>query len=108
MQVEGAVSRSLEDRRRQDQPIGHDHRGVGVKRPEAFQLLGVLQPFRCAQGEPRRFSCGLDGRFAQSHAAAGAARRLGINASDLVARFEDRAKARHGEIGRAHEDDAHR
>jgi hypothetical protein len=46
-------------------------------------------------------------RFAQRHASPRRARRLGVNGGDLVARIDNRPKRRYGEIGRAHEDNAH-
>ena len=41
-------------------------------------------------------------------AAPGRARRLGVGGDDLVPRLEQRAQRRHREVGRSHEDDAHK
>jgi len=45
-------------------------------------------------------------RFSRGHAAAGGTRRLRINRDHVVACADDLGERRHGEIGRAHEDDA--
>ena len=106
MDIEAAEARGVEDRLGQDQSIGDDNRGVGIESAEALLLLGTLKPFWCCNGQVCLFSRLVHRRLAQGHAAAGCARRLGIDGNDLVAGFEDRAKRRHGEVGRAHEDDA--
>ena len=62
MQVEGAVARAVENWLRQDDPVGHDHRGIGVERSEPLPA-------------PRRFSaapaCARRGPLARPPAARG-------------------------------------
>ncbi len=107
MDIEGAVARALQNWRRQDEPIGHDNGGVGFKRTKVLLLLSALQPLRGAHGEPRLLGGLVNRRFARGHAPPRRAGRLCVDRGDIMARFENGAKSRHGEVGRAHEDDAH-
>ena len=108
MQVEGAMARAVENGLGQDNAIGHDHRGIGAERSEARLLFGALQPRRREHGEARSLGLLLHGGWAQGHAPPGLARRLGVDRHDLVAAATDRAQRGHREVGRSHEDDAHR
>ena len=78
MNVEGAARRRLEYVLRQEEPIGHDHGGIGADGAEAFRFLWAFQRF----GREHRETRLLRGLFPR----------------DFF----------HGEIWRSHEDDAHR
>ena len=101
------MPRAVEDWLRQDQAIGHDYRRVGLKREEALLSFRALQARRRAHFEAEFFAGPVRRRFAHSHAASGRAWRLSVDGGDLVPGLADGAESRHGEIGRAHENDAH-
>ena len=107
MNIEDAEARRIEDRLRQDNAVSHDDSRVGLKLTEPLLVHWVFQTFGREYGQPSGFGDLMHRRFTQSHAATGRARRLAIDRHDFVARFEERLKRRHGEIWRAHEDNAH-
>jgi hypothetical protein len=107
MNVEAAIMRRIEDRVRQDLPVGHHHASVGVERLEARLLYSASEACRRVHGESLAFGEDVHRRFAGGKAPACGARRLGVDACDLVAGSKHRAKRRHGKIRRPHEDDAH-
>ena len=81
MDVEAAIARRIEDRLRQDLPIGHHHAGVGVERLEARLLLRASQACRRMHRKPLALGEELDRRFARGEArgrprAAAGCRRL--------------------------------
>ena len=92
VQVEAAVTRRIEDRLRQDQPIGHDDRDIGVERDGSAPAprRSSAAP-ACAPVQARLLGEPAHGGFAQGHAPPRRARRLGVDGDDLVPRLADRS-----------------
>ena len=107
MDVEAAEPRRGQDRRRQDQAVGDDHGRIETESGEVRLLCRDLSATpECAPAMPRSSGNGVDRRRPRSLAAAGRARRLGVDGSDLVAGIDERAQRRDGEVRRAHEGEA--
>ena len=98
----------MEDRLRQNQPIGHDDGDIGVEGRElCLSLCGPERP-GMAHLDPEGLGAALDGRGAVLLAAAGGAGWLGVDGGDLVPGRDQRVQRRDRELGRAHEDQSHR
>ena len=107
--VVAAEPRAFEDGRRQEQPVGDDHGDVGSERAEGGLLGLALQRNRRKHRYAQPLGLALHRRRRQFQAAAaGRARRLGVDGDDLVARLGQRAQRGDREFGRSHEDDAQR
>ena len=106
--VDTAQPRRVEHRARQDQAVGGDHSGVEVELGErpAVGPRPSAWPGCAPAGRARRpRSC--TGRPPRLPAAAGGARRLGIDGRDLgCPRLDQGNERRHGEVGGAHEGEA--
>ena len=107
VQVEAARARGLQHRLGQDQTVGDDHAHVRPEVGERLLLGGVLQRPRRDDREARALGIEVDRRLALAHAAAGRPGRARVDGCHLVARRQQRRQRRHGEVGGAHEDDAH-
>ena len=109
VQIEAAERKGLEDRLRQDEPIGDDDRHIRAM--AARDAFGVRGPQRRGRehrhGEAARLALDRARRELQA-AAPGGLGRAGIDRRDLVAAADDLDERRHREVGRAHEYDAQR
>ncbi len=96
----------LQHRLRQDEAIGDDHRDIGAERGEVGLRRLIAQGARREDGNGEAVGEAVHRRLLLVHAAAGGLRRAGIDRDDLVALAKDLGEGGHGEIRRAHEDDA--
>jgi len=107
MNVEAAVDWRIEHRLRQDQAIGRDHRHVSAKRGECGLLLRAPQRRGMPDRNAQFLRAALHRRRLQSLAPSGRARRLGIDAGQLMPRCDQRIQRRDGKFRRSHENYAH-
>ena len=106
--VETAERKSIQDRFRQDQPVGHDHGRIGAVCAHRRCGVGTLQSFRRQNRQPKPLRFARDRARPQLHAASGRLWRARIDRHDLMSGTDDFQKCGHGEIGRAHEHEAQR
>ena len=92
--VEAAVARRVEHRLRQDQAIGDDHARCRRRAPRSRPAPRACAGSRGGAPAGPAPRPGLDGRRAVLLAATGGARRLGVDADDLVARRRPARRAR--------------
>ena len=107
MDVEAAERHGIENRLRQDQAIGDDHRGGGAMRAKGGLRLSRLQRRGCQHRQIEAARLALDRRWLQLEATA--ARRLwraGVDRGDVVAAPDQLGERWQGEIRGAHEDQA--
>ena len=109
MAVETAVAGHVEHGLGQEQPVGDHHRDVAVEGGEGLAVGRVLEVQRRAHRQAEPFGLKLNRRGRQRQAAAaGLARRLGVDGGDVVAGRRQGGERRHREGRRSHEDDAQR
>jgi hypothetical protein len=103
--VQTAVHGQIQIPLRQNLAVGHHDAEIGCEgAQDAIALVRKARPLvdRQAAGE-----AGLrDGGRALDLTAADGLRRLADDGDDLVAGLDDGIQTRHGELGRAHENDA--
>ena len=107
MDIDAPKARGGEDGLGQDQAIGGDDRDIGSEGGEFGLFFGTAQARRMAHGQSQRLGPLVQRGLARGLAAPGRARRLGVDAYDLMPRRHDRVERRHGKAGRSHEDDPH-
>ncbi len=87
---------------RQDQPVGRDHGDIEPEIREFFSRVRTfLETGGMADGNALFFRAAVHGRKLQFLAAARRARRLRIDADDLMPARENGVERAHGEIRRA-------
>ena len=104
MDIDRAVLCRAQDRRRQDQPVGGDHYGIGA---ECFQSrfdLRRAQRLRLLDGEITRYGELLDCALIPAQAAARRPIGLGENERYFMSRIEEPRKRALGEGGCSRED----
>ncbi len=106
VQVEAAEPRRGEDSGGQQEPIRNDDGGVGMKRGEVALRVLALEALGRAHFKSGAFGKAMDRRLAFHHAAPRRPRGLGVDGRDLVTGAQNLRERRHGELRRAHEDDA--
>ena len=98
------MTRHVEDGTGQEQPISDDDGHIEIEGGEGVSVRFLLEVQRRADLQPELFGRRMNGGGRQRQAAtARLARRLGIDGGDSMASVMERAKGRHGEVGRAHE-----
>ena len=107
MDVEAPPPRRLQDRPRQDQPIGRHHRHLGPECRKRRALRRLAKTCRTPHRQPQRLRPRLHRRRPRLLPAPAGPRRLGIGAKDRVPRRHQRVQRGHGELRRAHEDQPH-
>ena len=101
-------ARRLQNRLGQDQPVGDDHRRIGVDARGTLACASSSRSvFGVSTGIASRRASRSTGVTLQLHAAAGRLWRARIDRGDLVPARGELDQRRHREIGRAHEDQAH-
>ena len=108
VQVEAAKTRRIKRTLWQDLPEGDDNRGIKVERLELIEYRIILKADRGGNRNPQHFGQLVHRRFLLRLAAPALARRLGIDAHDLVARCGDLGQRADSEIGCSHEGEAKR
>ena len=107
MDVQRALRRGLEQRRRQEQAVGGDDQRVRLRgHAPRSASCGVLSAQRLEHGEPALRREMLDRARRRSHAAAGRPVGLRQNERDVVAGVQQARQRARGELGRAGEDEA--
>jgi hypothetical protein len=106
MHIDAAGLGRLQDRLRQDQPVGRHYRQIGIERPEPCLFVLVAQRPRRPHWNPELLGPLVHRGFALCLAAPRWPRRLAIGRDHLMARLHERVEARHREVRRSHEDDA--
>jgi len=107
VQVEGAQSRRLQHRPRQDLAVGDHHRRVEPEGLEGVDLVRIAHRPRRADRQAQLFGEGLHRRGADLLASPARRRRLGVDGGDLVVRSHQLGQGFHREFGRAEEGQAH-
>ena len=106
MHVQAAVGRDVQHRWRQDEAIGGDDDDVGGQRGQGGHRLRLTQRGRLQHRNAVPCGQAFDGRSGQLATAAGRAVGLRRHTDHLVAAGQQRGQRRHGEVRRAHEDNA--
>ena len=107
MQVEAAEARRFEHRGRQQEAVGDDDGGIGGMRGEGgLVCLAPLKLAGVSTGMPRRLGERCTGDLRSAMPRPAGTRRLRVDGDDLVPGADDLRQRRHGEVRRAHEDDA--
>ena len=94
MDVQATAVGRIENGLRQDQPVGHHHRHLGVQRRELGLLLRALQRFRMPHGQAQLLGARLHRCRPVLLAPPRRARRLAVDAGDLVAGLDQRLQHR--------------
>ena len=102
------MARHIEHRLRQDQPVGHHHHQVGSQLAQARDGLVRLERCGLLDGDAELQRALLDRARRERLPAAGGPVRLRVRRDQPVPGRVQRIERRHGEAGRAREDDAQR
>lgn len=108
MNIEAASHGCVEDRLRQDQPIGCNDRGIEPERGESIAVGKVTEVGGSANRKAERLGTVMDRRSSQQLAALCGTRRLRVDRDDIVLGSDERVEDRHREGGCSHEGEAHR
>jgi hypothetical protein len=100
--IDAAEPRTLERRRRQNQPVGNDHQSVELQAAQQLEHLRRFEARRLLHGKPMDRGEGFNRARAQRLTAAGRPVRLGKDGADPLC-LHQRAKRRDGEFRRAGE-----
>src|SRR6185437_16389519 len=104
--VDAAHFRGIEDRLWKDQTVGGDHRQVGLQGTKALLLLLAAKGLGRPDLDPELLGPLVHRRLAIRFAAPGRPRWLAVGSDHLMLPRNEGIEARHGEVGRSHEDDA--
>ena len=106
MDIETAEARRIQDRLRQDQPVGRNHGHVSLQGGKGFTVLRIAEVQRRADGQTQFLGCLLHRAGTRLLPPPRRARRLTVDRHDIVTGSMQRAQRRNGEVGCAHVDDA--
>jgi len=105
--VEAAKARGREDRPRQNEPVGHDHRRIEGQGGEMRRFRGIAEALGRAHGKLVRLGETRDSGGLKPLAATGRPCWLGIDRLHVVTGAEEGLECRHGKFGRSHEGEPH-
>ena len=107
MDVDAAARRNVEHGLRQQLAVGNDDDDLGRQLTQTRLLVLVFERIRLKDRDAVREGKLLDRRRGQDLLAALRLVRLRVDRRDLMSSVQKRLKARHREIRRAHENNAH-
>jgi hypothetical protein len=103
--IHDPVARDRQHRRWDDLPVSDDNHHIRRELPQSFDDLRIAYALWLEDLKAQLLSGHLDRRRRQLQAPARGTIRLRHDQLDLVPGFMQRSKRRHGELGRAGEDD---
>lgn len=106
MEVEGPVTGQLPDDLGQHPECDHDPQ-IGLQGPQGIDEFGRFEFLGLQNGKSKFAGCDLDFALVEFPSAARRLVRCGNDRDHPIARFDQCTERRHGELGRAHEYDAH-